>query len=297
MNEEDNKPTGTPLVPADMVEPDAAEMVLPTNADVVADEEGGSDNPDEPEAGKEVDTGGGDDTPAAAPEAQVQAEVVDDPGEFAPGDYSFEVTVYDENGANPKVHKVGSLEAWDELLETEPNLGTSAAVLKAERSAQKMDRGIERDKAKWDDQKTEYDEAVKAQEEANAWTTNATAELDYLVAKGELPPMPKEFHITTADWNKPDIAKQPAVKAQMELLDYFRKENATRIKAGLQPMKSLLDAYNGFARERDKETTKLARANVTEARRAQAGKVSGSAPRPATAAPKGVAVGRIGVLD
>lgn len=289
---------GTPLVPEGMTDPDPAELVLPTNADLV-DEESSGDNPDEPTTGEEVDAGGGDDTTDEAPEAQgeVQYETVADPGDFSPGDYSFKVTTYDEEGKNPKVHKITDLTAWDTLLETEPNFGTSAAVLRAERNAQKMDRGIERDKARYDAAKTEYDEAVRSQEEMKARTLQWQNELDYLVGKGELPPMPKEFHVAKADWNDPAVAGQPAVKAQMELLNYFRKENDARAKAGLAPMASLLDAYNGFARERDKETTKQAKATVAAQRTAAAGKVAGSAPRPATAAPRGIAVGRTGVLN
>ncbi len=295
---------GTPLVPEGMVDPDPAVMVLPTNADLEAQND---ENPDKKEGeGAPADTGDGeaakkpDDGGAADPdveaEAPTQYEEVADPGEFTPGDYTFEATVYDEEGKNPKTHKIVSLEQWDELLETEPNFGTSAAVLRAERAAQKMDRGIERDKARYDEQRASYEDAVKQQEARDTQTLQWQSELDYLVTKGELPPMPKEFHVSTADWSKVEVKAQPAVKAQMDLLAYFRTENATRAKAGLAPMSSLLDAWNGYAREQEKVAASTTRTQNIEARKAAGAKVASSSPRPATAAPKGISVGRTGLL-
>ncbi len=109
--------------------------------------------------------------------------------------------------------------------------------------------------------------------------------------------MPAEYHVAKANWNDPTVAKQPAVKAQLELLAYFRSENATRTKAGLAPMTSLLDAWNGYAREQEKTQAKDNRQSNIAARRTGAAAVASTSPRPATAAPKGIAIGRVGMLD
>jgi hypothetical protein len=295
---------GTPLVSQEMLEaqPAPEEMVLPTNADVIANEDETDKDSKTGEgdgnADAKTDDGGADNS--ANPQAQAEEvvyEEVADPGEFTPGDYSFEVQIYDAEGKNPKVTKITSLEQWDELLESDPNLGNSAAVAKAFRAQSKMDRGQEDDKKQWEKAKAEYDEAVKGQETREAQTMQWQNELDYLVSKNELPPMPKEFHVSTANWADPEVAKQPAVKAQMDLLAYFRTENATRAKAKLAPMTSLLDAYQGFARQQEKAQNQSNRqANIT-ARKEAGAKVASSSPRPATAAPRGVSVGRTGVLD
>ncbi len=301
---------GTPLVPADMVEPDPAAMTLPTNADLLAEEqenaddkkeEGAASGDDAGETPGEADASGTPDPPPAQ-EAQVQYEEVADPGTFTPGDYSFEVQVFDGEGKQLlKTIKVTSLEQWDEVIaELDSNgqsFGPTIAAVRAQRAAERMDRGIEQDKAKYENAKAEYDKAVEDQAGRDRWTGQAAAELDYLVAKNELPPMPKEFHVSTANWKDPKVASQPAVKAQMELLKYFRTENATRAKAGLAPMTSLLDAWNGYAREQEKAATKDNKTANIAARRDAGSKVASTSPRPATAAPKGIAVGRTGLLD
>lgn len=312
MANETTEPQGTPLVSQDMLDaqPTEEELRLPTNEELTAKEaENGNDGSDNQDGEGGEDTGdadgppdaGGDSNPdesAQAPEAQVEAvEYVDDPGDFTPGDYSFEVMVYDQEGKNGKVHKIADLDAWDALLETEPNLGSSAAVLRAERAAQRMDRGVERDKRDYDARRAEYDEAVKAQEQRDATTLQWQQELDYLVNKGELPPMPAELHVSKANWKDPKVAGQPAVKAQLALLDYFRNENAQRAKVGLAPMTSLLDAYNGYARQQEQQQARSNRQAAATARKEAGGKVAASAPKPATTAPRGIAVGRVGVLD
>ncbi len=295
----------TPLVPEDMHDPEPEELVLPTNADLIANEDGNDDDnqkdgdadTDPAEGGEGADDDSTEPTEAPEPEEpQAQVEYLDDPGDFTPSDYSFEVVTYDQEGANPRSHRVKSLEDWDDLLDSAPNFGTGAAMLKAERAAQRMDRGIENDRREYERQKVEYDEAVKAQEESNRATMQWQNELDYLVAQGDLPPMPAEYHVSRADWKKPDVARQPAVKAQMELLAYFRTTNAARTKAGLAPMTSLLDAYQGMENQKLKTANAATRQQASDNKKAAAAKVSGSAPRPATAAPKGIAIGRIGAL-
>ncbi len=296
------EPTGTLLVtPQDIANAEGHEgMALPTNAELLEQENEDKTTNNEGdtagEDGGQVSDGAADTADTKGQAEEVVYQEVADPGEFTPGDYSFEVTVFDAEGKNGKAVKVTSLDQWDELLESDPNLGNSAAVARAFRAQSKMERGQEDDKKAYDKQKVEYDQAVTDAGAREAQTEQWGKELDYLVAKGELPPMPKEFHVSTANWADPTVKAQPAVKAQLQLLDYFRAENASRQKAGLTPMSSLLDAYQGFAREQEKTQAKADRQQTNETRRNMGAKVAASAPRPATTAPKGISVGRTGLL-
>ncbi len=290
---------GTPLVsPEALAEAEVAEgLHLPTNAELLAnDETTTSESNTDGTDGGQVPGGAADTTDTKVQTPEVVYEEVADPGEFTPGDYSFEVTVFDAEGKNPKVTKITSLDQWDNLLESDPNLGNSAAVARAFRAQTKMERGHEDDQKVWEKAKQEYDQAVETSQARDAQTVQWQNELDYLVSKNELPPMPKEFHVATANWSDPAVAKQPAVKAQMELLEYFKTENAARIKAKLTPMSSLLDAYQGFARQQEKTQTQSDREANAQARKNAGAKVAASAPRPATTAPKGISIGRTGLL-
>jgi len=296
MADEVVQPEGTLLVtPEDIANAEGAEgLHLPTNAELLENEEAKD---------KEGNTDGGQvpgGTPdPAAPKAQAEEvvyEEVADPGEFTPGDYSFELTVFDAEGKNPKVVKITSLDQFDTLLESDPNLGNSAAVARAFRAQTKMERGLEDDTKAYEAKKQEYDQTVQNAAARESQMSQWQSELDYLVGKGELPPMPAELHVSKANWNDPTVAKQPAVKAQMELLEYFRVENAARTKAKLAPMTSLLDAYQGFARQAEKAQTQSDRELNAQARKNAGAKVAPSAPRPATTAPKGISIGRTGLL-
>ncbi len=218
----------------------------------------------------------------------------DDPGEYQPKDYSFEVTVYDEEGKNAKTVKIASLDDWDALLEKDANFGTSASLLKAQRLATKMETSQERDKSVWEEKKKTYDTQVGTQEEREAATTRTVNEITYLVSKGKLPKV--SAALMAADWRDPEIAKQPGVKEQIELINYMTKENAARLRAGIQPVTSAIDAYNGMMLEqRDQKATDV-KAQAAEARKVAGARVAGSSPAPVSNVPKGIAVGRGGSL-
>lgn len=291
--------TGTPLVSQEMLdnEEEAADFRLPTNQELIDDQGKDDDNQAENKDGGGDDAAGGDNSSQGqqaktqTPPAEEQVEYVEDPGDFAPGDHSFEVTVYDEKGANPKAVKIASPEEWYKLMETEPNLGTSGAVAKAFSAASKMEREIDGEHKDWEKRKKEFEEATKAQEAREETVNLWVREMDYLAEQGEIPPMPAD--LKTANWSDPAVAKQPAVKAQIEILNYMRDENQRRAKVGLKPMTSVLDAYEGFARQRDRSAAATAKTTAAEARKAAGAKVAGSAPAPASAAPRGVSVGRV----
>src|SRR5882762_4440574 len=111
--------------------------VLRRAADVPAEEDNKTEAVVEEPVDEEVP-----DEPAVDP----FAVTVTDPGDFAPNDYSFEVPIYDAEGKNPKTVKITSIDQWEEFLETDPNLGSGSAVLKAERQAIRMEASLERER-------------------------------------------------------------------------------------------------------------------------------------------------------
>ncbi len=300
---------GTPLVSQEQIDnqAEASELRLLTNAELLAEQGADADEEDTAETEGEDDTAAGDDqavahgsadsnlrfaTKTEKTEPEAALAPIADPGQFVPSDRSFEVVVYEGERNTPKTVKITSIEAWDELLESEPNLGTSVAVVKAQRAAERMDRGIEQDQKVWEAKKSEYDESVQ-QTQAQEQTVNQwSSEMDYLIAKKELPPISTQLR--NANWGDPKVASQPAVKAQIEILNYMKTENADRVKHGLTPITSVLDAYQGFTRQQEK--AHLTRTEVRQARQVAGSRVASSAPRPAVTAPRGVSIGRIGLL-
>lgn len=229
---------------------------------------------------------------------QPEVQYIEDPGEFTPGDYSFDVTVFDKDGNKPKTVKVSSIDQWEQLLEEEPNLGSSVAVNKAFRQAQKMELNQEADQKAWAKDKEEYEQALaneKLQETRNNTIFN---EINYLVGRGDLPKLTQEEQ-NNLNWDDAAVQKaHPNIAPHKELLNYMRSENATRLKNGLAPLNSALDAYNAMQldtrRQADVETRKAA----GEARKAAGARVSSGSSTPLSVAqPKGIAVGRVGDIS
>lgn len=220
---------------------------------------------------------------------------VEDPGDFQPKDYSFDVTVYDEEGKNGKTVKIKSVDDWDELLEKDPNLGSAANLMKAQRKVTKMESGIERDKEVWERAKNEFDRQTENEKNRIEATDNMVAEINYLISQGDLPEIPKKYQ--NADWSDPEVAKQDGVKEQIALLTFMRNENNKRKKAGLKAMTSVLDAFNAFERKQTKKQAIDAKKQAGEARKAAGARVSGVSPSPVSRAPKGIMVGRAGSLQ
>lgn len=228
-------------------------------------------------------------TAPPAPVAETPVVTVEDPGEFEPKDYSFDVTVYDEEGKNGKTIKVSSIDEWENLLEKDSNLGTAASLLKANRLAAKMEANTERDIDAYTQKKEAYEASLEAEQTRVDTSNQWSNEIAYLASKGELPPVDSKY--VDANWADPEVAKQPGVKERIELLSYMRDENAIRIAAGLAPMRSVLDAFNAFQLDQAKKNTTTRATQAAEARKAAGARVAGTSPNPVTVVPKGIAVG------
>lgn len=227
---------------------------------------------------------------------QTDTRYIEDPGEFQPSDYSFDITIYDADGQKPKTVKVTSIEQWEELLEGEPNLGSSLAVNKAFRQAQKMESSLDADRQTWEKAKSEYDEAVKNQEQFDARNTQIFNEMQYLIGRGNLPKLTQE-EMNRLDWgDKAVLSAHPNIKPHADLLAFMTSENKTRIKAGLAPLNSALDAYNAMQLDTRRTEDVDRKRQQGENRRLASARVSGASSAPLTSsAPKGISVGRTGL--
>lgn len=224
----------------------------------------------------------------------VEEEVPVDPGQFVANDYSFEVTYYDEEGKNGKTVKINSIDEWDNLLEKEPNFGTAAALLKYDRLANKMDSRTESDRIAWQNKVEEFNHQSQAMANRTESINTMMAEMNYLVNKGDLPPVAPEYQ--NADWSDTEVAKQPGVREQVEVLNYMQRENNARAKAGLKPITSVVDAYNAFMLDSTRKANVERRQQVAQDRKTAGARVAGTSPAPVSNTPKGIAVGRVGNL-
>jgi hypothetical protein len=221
-------------------------------------------------------------------------ETVEDPGEYVPKDYSFDVVVYDEEGKNGRTVNIKSVDQFEELMEKDPNLGSASALSKALRLSNKMDINEERDKTEFDAKKSEYAAAVQNQERQVQATTNMANEINYLVDSGDLPKVDSQY--VDADWSDPEVAKHSGVKEQVALLQFMRDENNRRHRLGLPAMTSVLDAFNAYERANSKTKDIDAKKLAGQQRKDAASVVAPASPAATTNAPKGISVGRAGNL-
>lgn len=222
---------------------------------------------------------------------------VADPGEYQPADYSFEVTLSDG-----KTVKVTSPEEADKLADDPDNFETPRQLSDFLKKSVSMSNKLERDKEKWEAQKATFDEQTEAENDRKENIDNIANEIGYLVSEGLLPEVAEEYK--TANWQDPEVAKQPGVKEQLALLDYMVKENTKREKAKIKPLTSMLDAFNGWSRtEEQRRAADTNKADADEkrqqgdARRAASSRVASVSPsNQAAYVPKGIAVGNPNVL-
>jgi hypothetical protein len=302
-----NENQGTPLVNLDELQPELAleDMVIPTRAELEAKQaevkDAQDDKTDDSKAGDDKDVvpadagksdsedGQGSEDTGQADGSEVYQATLEDPGEFQPADYSFEVTVYDNEGKNGKQVTISSVEQFEQLLDEEKNFGSAGALMKAQRLTTKMESGLERDKSNWEIKKKAFNDQNAEVQTQNEALDQMAAELNYLVGKGKLPQVAKKYQ--NADWSDPEVAKQPGVKEQVEVLNYMNKENVARRKAGL-PDIGISGALSELTMDKAEKAAKVANDAAGEVRRAAGARVAGVNPGPVATAPKGVMVGR-----
>lgn len=223
--------------------------------------------------------------------------IPDNPGEFKAPDLSFEVTTYDEEGNKPKTVKVNSIEQWEQILGDDPNLGNSLAVNKAFRAAQKMESGLEAAEKDYNTKVEEFNSAVEQNEIVTQRYQSIFNEMQYLTDRGDLPKLTKE-ETDNLDWEDPKVlTDHPNIAPHKELLNYMRQENGRRTKNGVSPLSSVVDAYNAMQLDTRVKTDQVAKTKAADARKEAGARVASGSANPVTAAPKGIAVGRVGDLS
>lgn len=215
---------------------------------------------------------------------------VEDPGDYKPADYSFEVTLKDG-----KTKKVATPEQAEELADDPDNFETPKQLMDFINKQNKMVRNLDKDHDKWQEQKTKFEEQSEEENTRQETIRNYAAEFNYLVTKGLIPKVAKEYE--QADWEDAEVGKQPGVKEQKAILDYMVKENSLRAKDGVKPMTSIIDAYNAWKLEDKTQASDEAKKAAGEARKVAGSKVAGvSASNQAPYVPKGIAVGNPNVF-
>ena len=221
------------------------------------------------------------------PEPVIKTE---DPGEFTPTDYSFTVETLDGTKT-----KITSPEQAEEFAESNADNLSAAQQIKLVRNTTKMEVNISKEQEQWSSQKAQFDTESKIQTERQDNIQSLANEIQYMITKGLLPEIADEYK--NADWTDREVAKQPGVKEQIELVNYMTKENSARTKAGVKSFGSVTEAYNSMMLEKGKDERQESRQRSDQARKAVATKVSSpSASSDTIKAPKGISVGNPNVF-
>lgn len=238
---------------------------------------------------EETDAKGADKTAEEDEQHSEPVSVVttEDPGEYKPADYSFEVTLKDG-----KTVKVSTPEEAEKIADDPDNFETPKQLMDFINKQNKMVRNLDRDYDKWESQKKTYDEQVATEKERQETVQNLANGFEYLIAKGLMPKIDPADAV--ADWSNPEIAKHAGVKEHIELINYMTKENEARQKAGIPVLSSALDAYNAWKLENAGKQEEEERKTAGEQRRAAGARVAPvSSGSTGAYVPKGISVGRV----
>lgn len=217
-----------------------------------------------------------------------QQELVNDPGEFKPGDYSFDITLAD--GTVIRVEKPEDIAK----LPKDADFGEPAKFFEVQANYQRMLNGLDADKRQYEDNKKAFDEQQETIQQQEQRLTTYENELSYLESKGKLPAVPAQY--ANADWSDPEIAKQPGVKERLAVINYAFTENQARQAAGL-PAMGMLEAYNemrmkAFEAQREENSKKQ-----NEVRKKRGAMVGGVTVAESSSTPSDMLVGSGGSLN
>jgi len=236
--------------------------------------------------GNEEDTEEYEDTPVPP-----EISRVEDPGEYTPADYSFDVTL-----ADGKIIKVSTPEEADKIAEDPNNFETPKQLLDFIRRSNKMESKLDKDFEAYEKSKADFDNQQASQAERTETIQAMTKEFEYLVSKGQLPKVDPQY--LAKDWTDPEVAKQPGVKEQLALLNYMVKENEVRTKAGIRPLTSIIDTYNAWQRDEGRKQEEAEHKAQVAARKQAGARIAPSSPaQQGGYVPKGIAVGNPNALS
>lgn len=218
---------------------------------------------------------------------------VEDPGEFKPGDYSFEIKTTD--GKTVKITSQEDIEEFAAKLDEKPELVSASQYTLFNRKSVSLDQGLANDKSRYEAQKAEYDKEQTLIEDNNKKIVQLNNEMNYLAKNGNLPEITDELN--ASDWSDPKVAEEPAVKARIEILRWMEAENAKRVEAGLERVTSAVDAYNTMQLEALKQQQSDDVSREKTARQDKGSMVGGSAPHNPANNPANSIIGLGGSLD
>lgn len=281
---------------SDQVEPMSVEdMTIPLRAKE-SDDQSGVNEPDSGDGSEEQEPGttppepSPEPTPAATPAAEPAPQLeVPDPGEFKPGDYSFEVTI------GGKTEKITNLDEANKIADNPENFSTPRELMDFLGKQSDMRDGIRQDQREWQTKKDAFDTYTESTTQREETLNNWENEINYLVEKGDLPPIAADDEY--ANWSDPEVAKHPGVKERLDLLQYMQSENAIRTKAGLQPFSSMVDAQRSMRLDNMETEAKQTTTKEKEVRKAKGAMVGGSTSAAPARLPKDVIVGEGGSLN
>lgn len=289
----ENKDILKPEEPVD----DGAGVDEPSDEGSEKEEQAGSDDTTTEETGEEVAKPAITTTPEVVVEpdqAGVYKEPIADPGEFKPGDYSFEIVLKD--GKTHKVATPEDAEALAELIDENPELVSAKQFIDFNRKFVNMEQGIVNDQRTFDTKKQEFDTDQEQQKVVEATYSQIENGMSYLQGKGLIPEIPADLNKEGVKWE--DHTDDPAIKARLDLLAYMAKENESRIAANLDASFDVTSAYNAMQLEK-LQNQEVDVARVESDNRRTRGAAVGS-PAPAAETPteeKGSIIGEGGSLS
>lgn len=226
-------------------------------------------------------------------EASVEGKKAEDPGDFVPADYSFEVTTTD--GKTHTINSPQEAQALAAKLDDDPALITASQFLHLGSKTALMEQGIVSDRKVYDEQKqaheTEANKAKVQDEQLSQWQN----EISYLRQKGDLPAITDALN--GADWTDPKVASQPGVKETLELFKWMEGENDKRRAAGLAPDTSVVSAHTAMQLEAIKSQNQDEVSREKGSARSKGSMVGGQSPHIPSNAPKDSIIGTPGTID
>lgn len=225
------------------------------------DSEGGAVTPEQPK-----------EQPAQPQQPTNQVERLEDPGEFKPNDYSFDVKLADGTA----VH-ITSPEDFANIPK-DADFGDPKNFMDVQANYVRMVNGLETDRKTYEETQAAYEKQVEADGQFEQRVQTMMNEFAYLETNGDLPAVPKQYE--NADWSDPEVAKQPGVKERIELLTLRKEENDKRTKVGLPPI-GILETKTLMENRAFKEAATQREQKQNDMRKQRGAMVAGpSAPEP-----------------
>lgn len=248
----DNDTTEVEAQPSQEPAEPASEPEVEPTPDTSAPSEGSEPSGTDGEASGVSENDEPEAPPATAPEVAEPTAELEDPGDFKPGDYAFEITTKDG-----EVHKITTLEEarkFAEGLDEAPENISASAFMDFNAKVARMTMGVEQDKVRYEAAKLLFDEQQAANEAQAKTISQIYTGLEYLVKKGAIPALDPKYDTAEMGklWNTPEYKDKPGIKERLELLQAMAKENKLRSSAGLDPSFDMVAVHTAMELDRIK---------------------------------------------